>query len=83
LKERIDKLPADLATPAMKEWAHHVRLDANEATREVEDFSEEDAKKLQVFTEMFLTYCIHSSGDAETSQRGGVLGWLIALLCLL
>ena len=66
----------------MKEWAHHIRLDANEATHEVEDFSEEDAKKLQVFTEMFLTYCIHSSGDAETSQRGGVLGWLIALLCL-
>jgi len=56
LKERIDKLPADLATPAMKDWAHHIRLDANEATHEVEEFSEEDAKKLQVFTEMFLTY---------------------------
>ena len=56
MKERIDNLPADLATPAMKEWAHHIRLDANEATHEVEEFTEDDAKKLQLFTEMFLTY---------------------------
>jgi len=56
LKERIDSLPADLATPAMKDRAHHIRLDANDATHEVEEFTEDDARKLQVFTEMFLTY---------------------------
>jgi hypothetical protein len=36
----------------MKEWAHQIRLDANDATHDPEEFS----KKLQVFTEMFLTY---------------------------
>jgi hypothetical protein len=56
LKKRIDDLPADIATPAMKEWAHHVRLDANDATHEPEEFSESDAKELHVFVEMFLTY---------------------------
>jgi hypothetical protein len=40
----------------MKEWAQHIRLDANDATHEPEEFSEEDAKRLQVFAEMFLTY---------------------------
>ncbi len=56
LKKRIDDLSPDIATPAMKEWAHHVRLDANEAAHEPEEFSEDDAKKLHVFAEMFLTY---------------------------
>jgi hypothetical protein len=40
----------------MKEWAQHIRLDANDAAHESEEFSESDAKKLQVFAEMFLTY---------------------------
>jgi hypothetical protein len=40
----------------MKQWAHQVRLDANEAAHEPEDFSQKDAKKLHSFTEMFLTY---------------------------
>jgi hypothetical protein len=56
LQKRIDVLPPDIATPAMKEWAHHIRLDANEATHEVDEFTEDEAKKLQLFTEMFLTY---------------------------
>jgi hypothetical protein len=56
LKTRIDALPADVATPAMKEWAHHVRLDANDAAHEPEEFSEDDAKQLHTFAEMFLTY---------------------------
>lgn len=56
LKKRIDNLPADIATPAMKEWAHTVRLDANEAAHEPDEFSEEDAKQLHMFSEMFLTY---------------------------
>ena len=56
LKERIAQLSADLATPAMKEWATHVRLDANEAAHETEEYSEADAKTLHTFAEMFLTY---------------------------
>jgi len=56
LKKRIADLPADVATPAMKEWAQHIRLDANDAAHHPDEFSEEDAKKLHVFAEMFLTY---------------------------
>jgi len=56
LKKRIGDLSPDLATPAMKDWAHHVRLDANDAAHEDEEFSEEDARKLHTFAEMFLTY---------------------------
>jgi len=32
----------------MKEWAQHIRLDANDATHEEEEFSKEDAQKLHV-----------------------------------
>jgi hypothetical protein len=56
LNTRIDNLSPDVATPAMKKWAHHIRLDANDAAHEIEEFSEEDAKQLHVFAEMFLTY---------------------------
>jgi len=56
LRKRISDLSADVATPAMKAWAHHVRLDANEAAHEPEEFSEEDAKTLHIFAQMFLTY---------------------------
>lgn len=56
LKDRIDRLADDVATPAMKDWAHKIRLDANDATHEIEDYSLEDAKQLHEFAEMFLTY---------------------------
>jgi hypothetical protein len=56
LKKRIQDLSADFATPAMKEWAQHIRLDANDAAHELEEFSAEDAEKLHIFAEMFLTY---------------------------
>jgi len=56
LVKLIGDLPPDSVTPAMKEWAHHVRLDANEAAHGEEDFSDEDAEALRTFAEMFLTY---------------------------
>jgi hypothetical protein len=56
LKKRIEGLAPAIATPAMKQWAHHVRLDANDAAHEPEEFTEADAKLLHTFAEMFLTY---------------------------
>jgi hypothetical protein len=56
LKKRIAGLSDNLATPAMKEWATHIRLDANDAAHEEDEFSELDAKTLHTFAEMFLTY---------------------------
>ncbi len=74
LKERINGLSPDLATPAMKAWAHHVRLEANEAAHEPEEFTKEDAKRLHVFAEMFLTYAFtlpamlaKAKGEPETA----------------
>lgn len=56
LQRRIADLSPDLVTPAMKEWAQHLRLEANDATHDEEEFSKEDAETLHVFAEMFLTY---------------------------
>jgi hypothetical protein len=56
LKKRINDLPDDVATPAMKAWGQHIRLEGNDATHEIDEFSEKDAKDLHVFAEMFLTY---------------------------
>ena len=40
----------------MKKWAHEIRLGGNEALHEPEDFTREEAERLQTFTELFLTY---------------------------
>ncbi len=69
LKDRIERLPADVITPAMKKWAQHVRLDANEAAHEVEDYSKEDANSLHVFAEMFLTYAFTLPKTLERAQQ--------------
>lgn len=57
LAKRIDELPAEKgATPAMREWAHHIRALGNDAAHEDDPFSESDAQSVQAFTELFLTY---------------------------
>ena len=58
LHARIDTLAYhQLITPAMREWAHLIRLDGNEANHE-EDvvFEQSDAEQIQAFTELFLIY---------------------------
>jgi hypothetical protein len=62
LKQRIIDLSPDVATPAMNEWAQHIRLDANDATHEPEEFSPQDTQKLHIFAEMFLTYAFTLAG---------------------
>ena len=42
-------------TPAMRDWAHQIRLEGNEAVH-AEDADEASAAQLQAFTEMFLIY---------------------------
>jgi Domain of unknown function (DUF4145) len=57
LQQRIDNLPAALGiTPAMKEWAHQIRELGNDAAHEEDPFTEDEAKALQAFSELFLTY---------------------------
>lgn len=57
LETRINKLPqATGVTPAMQMWAHEIRHLGNDAAHEEDPFSETEAKSLQSFTELFLTY---------------------------
>ena len=57
LEKRIDNLPpATGVTPAMLSWAHEIRHLGNDAAHEEDPFSEAEAKALQAFTELFLTY---------------------------
>lgn len=43
-------------TPAMEEWAHHIRVVGNAAAHEIEDFTPEEIAELQEFTRLFLMY---------------------------
>jgi len=57
LAKRIDILgEKNLITPAMKDWAHAIRLDGNDAAHDDEDFDAQTATALQSFTETFLLY---------------------------
>jgi hypothetical protein len=56
LKQRIERLPDAVVTPAMKEWAQHIRLEGNDAVHGPEEYSDKDAKDLHTFAELFLTY---------------------------
>lgn len=50
-------------TPDMKDWADHVRIEGNEALHDPDDFTEEDARPLRLFTEMFLRYLFELPGE--------------------
>jgi hypothetical protein len=57
LAKRIDDLPVETGvTPAMKQWAHGIRQLGNDAAHEEDPFTAAEAKSLQAFTELFLTY---------------------------
>jgi hypothetical protein len=69
LQQRIDNLPAAVAiTPAMKEWAHQIRELGNDAAHEEDPFTEDEAKTLQAFTELFLTYTFTLPGMLEARK---------------
>ena len=57
LYRRIEMLADRYAiTPAMRDWAHEIRLMGNDAVHEEEPFTEQEAKDVQTFTQLFLTY---------------------------
>jgi Domain of unknown function (DUF4145) len=63
LEKRIDNLPAATGiTPAMKEWAHHIRRLGNDAAHENDPFEDQEARDLHSFTELFLTYAFTLPG---------------------
>ncbi|MGR6534013.1 MULTISPECIES: DUF4145 domain-containing protein [Brevundimonas] len=50
-------------TPDMWSWADRVRIEGNEALHDPDDFTEDDAKPLRLFTEMFLKYVFELPGE--------------------
>lgn len=50
-------------TPDMWSWADRVRIDGNESLHDPEDFDEDDARPLRLFTEMFLRYMFELPGE--------------------
>jgi hypothetical protein len=68
LDVRINALHAagHLTTP-MKDWAHNVRLDGNEAAHESEELSPEEISQLAAFAEVFLQYAF--SLPAQVTAR--------------
>lgn len=57
LATRIDQLAANnLLTPSLKEWAHTVRIDGNDATHDEDPFKKDEADQLHFFTQLVLTY---------------------------
>ena len=77
LKSRIHTLAErQLITPAMRDWAHLIRLDGNAATHEEDAvFTKDDAKQMREFTQMFLL-CAFTLPESvrlarETSTKTG------------
>ena len=50
-------------TPDMWAWADRVRIEGNEALHDPDDFTENDAKPLRLFTETFLKYVFELPGE--------------------
>ena len=71
LVQRIENLDKErLITPAMKEWAHKIRLDGNEATHEEDEgFSDDQAKLMREFAELFLIYSFTLPARIAASNR--------------
>ena len=72
LYERI-KRAADRhdLTPELAKWAHQIRLDGNDAAHDEKPFSEEDAKRLQVFTDLVLRYLFTLPEMVKEAQQAG------------
>lgn len=57
MNQRINALADKHAlTPALKDWAHHVRLIGNEGAHEPEEPTKQDVDDLEAFTESVLEY---------------------------
>lgn len=69
LEKRIDRMAAEgKLTPALRDWAHRLRLDGNDAIHGMGDTTTEEALELQSLTKFVLTYLYtlpHSIREAQ------------------
>ena len=75
LYKRIEKLfELGKITEDLKDWAHIIRDDGNEASHEEEPVTEEFANELLSFTEMFIMYTFTMPGMVDSRRHDGVDG---------
>ena len=67
---RIDALATKgVITQDLREWAHQIRLDGNDAVHDEDPFKKEEAEELLDFTELFLTYVYTLPGRLAAKKR--------------
>lgn len=66
IKQLLDK---HIITQQLYDWADIIRLDGNSANHDYDDFTEEQAKQLLDFTEMFLMYAFTLPKMVEIKRR--------------
>jgi hypothetical protein len=70
IQKRIDELAARNAlTPQLKDWAHVVRLEGNDASHDEDPYTQEEADELLSFVELYLTYVYALPGRLEARRK--------------
>jgi hypothetical protein len=73
LGPRIDTLAArGKLTEDLRQWAHHVRLEGNDAAHDEDPFTKDEAEELLDFTELFLTYVFSLPGRMKDKMKSPV-----------
>jgi hypothetical protein len=67
---RIDALARQGSiTEDLRQWAHQIRLDGNDAVHDADPFKKEEAEELLDFAELFLTYVYTLPGRLAARRR--------------
>jgi hypothetical protein len=70
IRDRIDALAEKhLLTPDLKDWAHQIRLDGNDASHDEDPFTADEAQGLLSFTELYLTYVYTLPGRLKARRE--------------
>jgi hypothetical protein len=70
INARINELASrGLLTVELKDWAHQIRLDGNEASHDEKPYTEDDAKELVGFAELYLTYVYSLPGRLKDKRE--------------
>ena len=70
LFSRIDILAERHAlTPAMKTWAHQIRLEGNTAAHDGDEPTKEDIEAMSMFTESLLKYLFTMPAEVEARMN--------------
>lgn len=69
LEKRIEKMAdTNLLTPALKDWAHKLRLDGNDAIHVLEDVTREYAQEMERLTRFVLLYLFSLPESVKAAQ---------------